>query len=78
MIELSHASLYGINNYPSELNSILAHIIKITICYHRAELVVQWVSSERLNFKLPHLSVKVDCLAEDDELKLKASIHCDS
>ncbi len=30
---------HGINNYPSELRfSMLAHIIKITICYGRAEL----------------------------------------
>ncbi len=29
----------GINNYPSELRiSMLAHIIKITVCYGRAEL----------------------------------------
>ncbi len=53
----------GINNYPSELRfSIIPHIIKITVCYGRAELGL----SIKLNFSLTHLSVKVDCLAWDD------------
>ncbi len=38
-VEVEGVPWYGIINYPSELKtSILAHIIKITVCYGRAEL----------------------------------------